>query len=224
METQPTVVVVEDDHEVLDSAAGAVAALPVVVQRFSCPHEALHYCKPEMLGCFVLGQQIRGIRGLELRQKLADQGCQQPFIFISRNGDVATAVEAMHQGALDCFPSPFDRSRLLTVVQQAIARDATARRLRAERAVVVARIQSFTPRETQVARLVAAGRITKEIAHELAISPKTVEVHRSNLMRKMRVESAAALLHLIAMHGLFPFPPTLLAAPHTPMHTPLVLN
>ena len=205
MEMQPTVVVVEDVYDVIDSAAGAVAVLRVVVQRFSSARATLDFCKPDMLGCFVIDHRVRDVGGLHLRQQLTAQGCQQPFIFISRPGDVASAVEAMHQGALDCIPKPFDRQRLLEGVQKAITQDAATRRLRAERAIVMVRAQSLTSREMQVLELVAAGRITKEIARDLTISPKTVEVHRSNIMKKMRVDSAAELLHLIAMHAVVPF-------------------
>jgi two-component system, LuxR family, response regulator FixJ len=205
METPPTVVVVENDSDMPASTARVVDGLRVVVKRFSCPRETLDFCKPDMVGCFVLDQQVRDIGGLHLRQQLASQGCQQPFIFISRFGDVSSAVEAMHQGALDCIPKPFDRQRLLDRVQQAIAQDAATRRFRADRAIVTTRAQSLTPRETQILGLVAAGKITKEIARELAISPKTIEVHRSNIMKKMQVGSAAELLHLIAMHAVVSF-------------------
>jgi FixJ family two-component response regulator len=205
MDAQPTVVVVEDDDDVRDSAAGAVAALRVAVQRFSCARATLDFSEPDMAGCFVLDQQVRGIDGLDLWQKLAAKGCQQPFIFISGHGNVASAVEAMHQGALDCIQKPINRQRLLDGVQQAITRDAASRRLRTELAIVTAHVNSLTPREMQVLELVAAGSLTKTIAIRLIISPKTVEVHRSNIMKKMRVESAAELLHLIAKHRIVPF-------------------
>lgn len=205
METQPTVVVVEDDNGTCDSVAGAVAALRVNVRRFSCARETLEFCKPDMPGCFVLDSQTRGMDGLHLRQKLAAKGCQQPFIFVPGHGDVASAVEAMRQGALDCIEKPLDRQRLLGRVQQAITQDHDSRRVRAERAEVMARAQSLTPREMQVLELVAAGKITKEVARILTISPKTVEVHRSNIAKKMRVESAAELLHLVAKYAVVPF-------------------
>jgi len=205
METQPTVVVFENEEDdVIDSAASALAMSRVGVHRFSCARATLDFCKPDMLGCFVIDHQVREIGGLHLRRKLVAQGCQQPFIFITRHGDVGSAVEAMHQGALDCIPKPLDPQRLIDGVQQAIALDAATRGLRAERAMVTALTQSLTPREKQILDLVAAGNMTKQIARDLTISPKTVEVHRSNIMRKMRVGSAAALLHLVAMHAVAP--------------------
>jgi len=209
METLPTVVVVEDDTCAAASVAGAMAGLPVVVKRFFCSQDTLDFRSPQMHGCLVLDQHARGTDVLYLRRRLVAQGCRQPFIFVSRSGDVASAVEAMHQGALDCCPMPLDRCRLLAGVQKAIAEDAASCGLRAERANVAARTESLTPLELQVLELVAAGKMTKEIARQLAISPKTVEAHRSNTMKKMQVGSAAELFHLIAMHAIFSYPAVL---------------
>ena len=90
-------------------------------------------------------------------------------------------------------------------IQDAIAQDADARRVRAELTSVLTLVNSLTPRERQILEYVAAGNLTKSIARRLNISTKTVEVHRSNIMRKMHVESAAGLLHLVAKYSLFPF-------------------
>jgi FixJ family two-component response regulator len=128
------------------------------------------------------------------------KGCRQPFIVLSGRGDVACAVEAMHMGALDFIEKPFSRQRLLDRIEDAIHQDAEARRHHAAETDIRARVESLTARERQILKLVGDGRITKQIARELAISPKTVEVHRSNIMRKMQVDSAAELLHLVARH------------------------
>lgn len=205
METQPTLLIVADDQDAPDSIAGALSSLDIAVRQLPCASDALAACRPEMPGCYVIDHRIGGVDGLFVRQQLVAQGCQQPFIFVSRRGDVASAVEAMHQGALDCIPRPLDHRRLLNRVREAIAGDAKSRRTRVERATVLARADSLSARETQVLGLVAAGFITKEIARDLAISPKTVEVHRSNIMKKMRVESAAELLHTIAKYSVVPF-------------------
>ncbi len=90
-------------------------------------------------------------------------------------------------------------------IQDAIAQDADARRVQADLASVLSLFKSLTPRERQILEYVAAGDVTKSIARRLGISPKTVEVHRSNIMRKMHVESAAGLFHLVAKHSLLPF-------------------
>ncbi len=201
METRPTVFVVDDDEDLCESIARTVGILGVAVRCFSSAAEMLAYCKPEMTGCLILDIEMPGMNGLNLRRQLAARGCQQPFIVMSGRADIASAVAAMHQGALDFIEKPFSRQHLIDRVQEAIARDGELRRLRAERAAVQARIDSLTARQRQILELVGTGKITKQIARDLTISHKTVEVHRSHIMKKMRVESAAELLHLIAKHS-----------------------
>ena len=205
METVSTVFVVGDVCDVRESLDGMIADGHLAVRRFDSAHDALDFCEPQMPGCFVLDQMIRGTGGLQVRRQLHAKGCEQPFIYVLQDGNVAAAVEAMHHGALDCMERPVDRKRLQGCIQQAIARDADCRRLQIAQAAVLARVLSLTSRERQILEYVAAGDITKSIARRLGISPKTVEVHRSNIMRKMRVESVAALLHLVARYSLFPF-------------------
>jgi two-component system response regulator FixJ len=200
-----TVFVVGDVYDVRECLDGVTTTGPLAVRRFDSADDALDYCEPHMPGCFVVDQQIRGTSGLQVHEQLHAKGCQQPFIFVLQDLDVALAVKAMHRGALDCIERPLDRERMRSCIQQAIARDTDLRRLQAAQAAVLARVVSLTPRERQVLEYVAAGDITKSIARRLGISPKTVEVHRSNIMRKMHVESAAGLLHLVAKHSLFPF-------------------
>lgn len=205
METLSTVFVVGDVHDVGDCLEGMITPGQLAIRRFASAGDALDYCEPQMPGCFVLDQLVRGTSGLQVHERLHAKGCQQPFIFVLQDGDVASAVEAMHHGALDCIERPLDRERLRSCIQEAIVQDADFRRAHAERAAVLARVVSLTPRERQILEYVAAGEITKSIARLLNISPKTVEVHRSNIMRKMHVESAAGLLHLVAKYALFPF-------------------
>lgn len=205
METLSTVFVVGDVHDVRDWLDGITTTAQLAIRRFASAGDALDYCEPHMPGCFVLDHLIGGTSGLRVHEQLHAKGCQQPFIFLLREGDVASAIEAMHRGALDCIERPLNRERLLSCIQEAIAQDIDFRRQQAERGAVFARVESLTPRERQILEYVAAGEITKSIARLLSISPKTVEVHRSNIMRKMRVESAAGLLHLVAKYSLFPF-------------------
>jgi FixJ family two-component response regulator len=204
METLSTVFVVGELHEVHDWLDGMATAGRLAIRRFAAAGDALDYCEPQMPGCFVLDHPIRGVSGLRVHEQLHAKGCQQPFLCVLSNGDVASAVEAMHRGALDCIERPVNRDRLLSCVLKGIAQDADLRDSRAQRAGVMAQVESLTPRERQILEYVATGEITKTIARLLSISPKTVEVHRSNIMRKMHVESAAGLFHLIARYALFP--------------------
>ena len=204
MEAQPTVFVVDDDRDLCDCVAQIVQTLGVEVRCFSSARAMLEYCRPEMPGCMLLDIQIPDMTGLQLRQKMVAKGCFQPFIVLSGRGDVACAVEAMHMGALDFIEKPFSRQRLLDRVEDAISLDVEARKHRTEEASVRQRVDSLTARERQILGLVGSGKITKQIARELTISPKTVEVHRSNIMKKMHVDSAAELLHMVAKHRVVP--------------------
>ena len=205
METLSTVFVVGDARDLRERLERISAGGRFAVRWFATADDALDFCAPDMPGCFVLDQQIAGSSGLLLQEQLGAKGCQQPFIYLSRDHDVASAVTAMHHGAVDCIELPLDCERLQRCIEEALARDEDVRRSQAERAEVLACVASLTPRERQILEFVAAGEITKSIARLLSISPKTVEVHRSNIMRKMHVDSAAALLHLVAKYALFPF-------------------
>jgi len=205
MESLATVFVVGNVCDVSESLNGMIGGGQLALRRFDTADEVLEYCEPQMPGCFVLDQLVRGTDGLEVRRQLRAKGCQQPFIYVLQDRNVALAVDAMHHGALDCIERPLDRGRLCSGIQQAITRDAEQRRVQTAQAAVLISIASLTARERQILEYVAAGNMTKSIARRLDISTKTVEVHRSNIMRKMHVESAAELLHLIAKHSLFGF-------------------
>ena len=128
MEARPTIIVVDDDEAMCDSIARTVGVLDVAVRCFSSAAAMLDFCQPEMTGCLILDIELPGMNGLHLRKQLAAKGCQQPFIIVSGRADIASAVAAMHQGALDFIEKPFRRQHLLDRVQEAIARDAALRR------------------------------------------------------------------------------------------------
>jgi FixJ family two-component response regulator len=198
MERQTTVMVVDDERDVCDCVAQVVGNLGVAVRCFTTGHEVLEFCTPDLPGCLLLDMQITDMSGLAVREQMVARECFQPFIMLSGRSDIACAVEAMHLGARDFLQKPFDRKRLLARVEDALAWDAAERTRRAAENEILKRVDTLTARERQVLQLVGAGRITKQIARDLTISPKTVEVHRSNIMRKMHVDSAAELLHLVA--------------------------
>jgi len=200
MEFQTTVMVVDDERDVCDCVAQVVGTLGVAVRCFATGREVLKFCTPDLPGCLLLDMQITDMSGLEVRKQMVAQDCFQPFIMLSGRSDIACAVEAMHLGARDFLQKPFDRQRLLDRVQEALAWDAAERTRRVAENEILNRVSTLTARERQVLQLVGAGRITKQIARDLTISPKTVEVHRSNIMRKMHVDSAAELLHMIGRH------------------------
>jgi FixJ family two-component response regulator len=205
MDSVATVVVIGDVHEIYGSLSDLVAAGELTLLQCPTARDAIDSCEPRWPGCFVLDQMVGDMSGLEVWRILYAKGCRQPFVYVLRQPDVTMAVEAMRQGAVDCLVRPLEHHALRRCVRQALVRDADCRRHHDDHVEVLARVESLTPRERQVLELVAAGDLTKTIARRLNISPKTVEVYRSNILRKMRVSSAAELLHLTARYGLFPF-------------------
>ena len=151
----------------------------------------------EQTGCLLLYVRMPGMSGLELQQALIARGCRLPFVFITGHGDVELAVQAMKHGAFDFLEKPFRDQRLLDVVSAAL-RQREADLVSSERAQQAGdRLARLSPREAEVARLVAQGLPNKLVARELDISEKTVHIHRQHVMEKAEVGSAAELARLM---------------------------
>jgi FixJ family two-component response regulator len=142
----------------------------------------------------VLDVRMPGASGLDLQHQLASKGNARPIIFLTGHGDIPMTVQAMKAGAIDFLTKPFRDQTLLDAVIAGIERD-VAQRAQAEAIQQhVTRFATLTPRERQVLREVARGRLNKQIAFELGISEITVKLHRSNVMRKMRAVSVGELI------------------------------
>ena len=155
----------------------------------------------EQTGCLLLDVRMPGMSGLELQQALIARGCHLPIVFITGHGDVELAVQAMKHGAFDFLEKPFRDQRLLDVVSAAL-RQREADLVSSERAQQAGdRLARLSPREAEVARLVAQGLPNKLVARELDISEKTVHIHRQHVMEKAEVGSAAELARLMLQAG-----------------------
>ena len=151
----------------------------------------------EQTGCLLLDVRMPGMSGLELQQALIARGCHLPIVFITGHGDVELAVQAMKHGAFDFLEKPFRDQLLLDVVSAAL-RQREADLVSSERAQQAGdRLARLSPREAEVARLVAQGLPNKLVARELDISEKTVHIHRQHVMEKAEVGSAAELARLM---------------------------
>jgi two-component system response regulator FixJ len=152
-------------------------------------------------GCVLLDVRMPEMDGLEVQQQLAERGVGWPVIILTGHGDVPIAVQAMKAGAIDFLEKPFDKATLLRALDTGFAifdqHDAAA--ASAEEAKV--RIAALTPREQDVLRGLADGLPNKTIAYDLGISPRTVEVHRANLMTKLEVHSLSEALRLAFAAG-----------------------
>lgn len=148
-------------------------------------------------GCLVLDIRMPRMSGLELQEQLRARGALPPIVFITGHGDVELAVQAMKHGACDFLQKPFRDQALLDAVASAVRRGALERSFTAQREEALERLARLSPREHEVARLVAQGLPNKLVARELDISEKTVHVHRQHVMEKTEVGSAAELARLM---------------------------
>jgi len=200
MGTPPSQVVylVEDDADVRQSLVAVLAGRGIAVESFDRGEALLSALTPESRGCLILDLVLPGANAIELMRAVRAHGCQLPFLIITGHGDVPTAVAAMQEGAIDYLVKPVLPEQLLDRIERAF--EICQRRFeeRAAQAGIERRLASLTRREREVLDRVMAGKMTREIATELGISPKTVEVHRSHITRKMHVGSVVQLVRMVA--------------------------
>jgi FixJ family two-component response regulator len=206
-ERDAIVFVVDDDPSIRDALQSLIRSVGLRVQTFGSAQEFLDRQLPDAPACLVLDVRLPGLSGLDLQRDLAEAGIQLPIVFITGHGDIPMSVQAMKAGAVEFLTKPFHPQVLLDAIQQAIARDRTARHERAERVDLRQRLDTLTPRERQVMGLVVAGLLNKQIAAKLGTSEVTIKVHRGQLMRKMRAESLAGLVRMAEKLGI-PAPET----------------
>lgn len=193
---EPLAIVVDDDEEVRTAIEELLISVGIDARGFASPRELLEEGIPDRPGCLVLDVRMPGSSGLALQQHLMHTGNRKPIIFLSGYGDISMSVHAMKAGALDFLTKPMREQTLLDAVALGISRDQAQR----EEARILGRFSenfdTLTPRERQVMRLVATGRLNKQIAFELGISIVTVKLHRSSMMRKMDVKSLGELIRV----------------------------
>jgi len=198
-ESPPVVYIVDDQDLVRRSLTRLVESVGMSARAFASPAEFLEAYDRSIPGCLILDVRLPGMSGVELQEKLAADGSGHPVILISGHADVPTAVRAMKAGAVDFVEKPVNDQDLLDRIHKWVAVDVERRREHAELDEVLARFHSLTPREREVLRHVVDGRSTKEVARALGLSPKTVDIHRSNIMQKLAVHSAVELTRLASL-------------------------
>ncbi len=197
MKHEPTVFVVDDDDAVRRAMCMLFRSDGLRTADYAMPDDFLAAVRPAMTGCIVLDIRMPGMDGLDLQQRLQERDITMPVIFLTGHADVPKAVRAMKQGAVDFIEKPFDDEHLLNRVQYALAKGALQKHRKAERDKVAGRLDQLTPREREALNLIVAGRTNKEIAEQLHISPRTVEVHRARLMKKLEAESLSDLVRMV---------------------------
>jgi len=191
---RPLVLIVDDDKQVRDSLSELMLSVDLETACFGSTRELLDAALPERPGCLILDVRLPGLSGLDLQHHLAATGNAKPIIFLTAHGDVPMSVQAMKAGAVDFLIKPVRDQTLIDAVMVGIERDIVQREAAANAQQHIDRFATLTPRERQVLRAVAAGRVNKQIGHVLGISEITVKLHRGNLMRKMQAGSVGELI------------------------------
>lgn len=193
----PIVFIVDDDDAVRSSLRLLLKSWSLESACYASAEDFLANYSPAQAGCLVLDVRMPGMSGIELQQELNARGATLPVIFITGHGHVPMAVEAMQAGAFDFLQKPFRDDDLLGRIQRAIAKDAEVRAHLRERQSIEDRLDSLTPRERDVLRLVVAGKANKVVAADLGLSQRTVEIHRARVMEKMEAGSLAQLVRMV---------------------------
>jgi RNA polymerase sigma factor (sigma-70 family) len=193
----PAVFLVDDDAAVRDSLSLLLSLRGYRVRAFAGARELLAEVQPDWAGCLLLDLKMPGMGGLELQAELTARGVALPVVIVTAHGDVASARAAFRAGAADFIEKPIDDQALVAAIARALERDAQGRAAAAERAEIQERLARLTSRERQVLDLVASGRHNREVATQLEISPRTVEVYKARLMEKLRVRRLPDLVRLV---------------------------
>jgi two-component system response regulator FixJ len=196
------VVVIDDDEAVLDSLRVLLESEGFDVETFDRASTFLQRSQGTVAGCLVTDVRMPEMDGLELLQALAARGPLPPVIVITGHGEVPMAVQAMKLGARDFVEKPFEPRVLLASIRDALARGSRAGGT--PDPAIARRLELLTPREREVLDQLVIGRSNKVIARELAISPRTVEIHRARVMEKMDAESLSQLVRMAIAAGVAP--------------------
>jgi len=193
--------IVDDEEAIRRSAGFMLRTSGYAVTSFASGPAFLQATRSLEAGCVLLDVRMPDMDGLEVQRELALRGVAMPVVILTGHGDISIAVRAMRAGAVDFIEKPFEKSVLLKAIVIAFERldDSTGRATRARDAAVA--VACLTAREQDVLRGLAQGMPNKTIAFDLGISPRTVEVHRANLMAKLQVSSLSEALRIAFATG-----------------------
>jgi FixJ family two-component response regulator len=193
----PIIFIIDDDPLVRSMIELLIRASGREPVSFAAADEFLAAYEPQRAGCLICDIVMPGMTGLELQTELIRAGSTLPVIFISAHSDIPTAVTAMQRGAFDFLVKPFSNEELLERVAAALGRDELLRHERHALDKIRARRDSLTARERTILDRMVQGSSNKVMSHELALSVRTVELHRARVMEKMEARSIAELVRMV---------------------------
>ena len=197
MSQNAVISLVESDRPTRKIVTRSLSRAGWTIRAFASGEAFLDAYDPTIPGCVVLDERLPGLSGLTTQRRLTARAPHAAIVFITGSGDVSTAVKAMQSGAISCLAQPFTEQELRSTIAQALERDAEARYDEAQCAEIRHRVGLLTPREREVINLVLSGHLNKQIASELGLSQRTVEVHRHHAMKKMEADSVVDLFKMM---------------------------
>jgi FixJ family two-component response regulator len=195
--------IVDDDAQVRAATSYLLSSKGYTTEIYASGAEFLRDADLER-GCILLDLRMPGMDGLEVQEELMSRGVLLPVVVISGHGDVGTAVKAMKLGAVDFLEKPYREEDLTAAVERALSLSGKRTDRRQSEITAAARLQELSPREVQVLQGLLGGLSNKEIARRLDLSPRTVEMHRANLMASLAVESLSEAIRLALDGNLTP--------------------
>jgi two-component system response regulator FixJ len=193
----PTVYVVDDDSDARQLLTHLLKSSDYSVSCFESAEAFLAEVDRTATGCLLVDLQMPGMSGLQLHQRLQEDGRRLPTILITAHADVSSAITAIRSGVFDFVEKPVDADHLLAAVAKAVSANHEAVKDAAEVQEVQLLLGQLSPRQKQVLDLISQGLLNKQIADHLGLSIKTVEKHRAFVMRKMKADSVADLVRMV---------------------------
>jgi two-component system response regulator FixJ len=202
MSDKKLVHIVDDEDSIRRSIGFMLKTSGYEVETWSSGQAFLKDVKHVEQGCVLLDVRMPEIDGLEVQRQLAERGVMMPIVIMTGHGDISIAIQAMKGGAVDFLEKPFEKASLIGAIEEAFQRIANTTSALARATEAESVLGVLTPREHDVLHGLAKGLPNKTIAYDLGISPRTVEVHRANVMTKLQVRSLSDALRIAFAAGL----------------------
>jgi RNA polymerase sigma factor (sigma-70 family) len=199
LEDNGTICIIDDDEAVRESLRILFFTSGYQTILFESADHYLQADEKPSCDVFLLDLRMPGTDGMELHEQLIDVGSRVPVIFITGHGDIPLAVSAIQRGAADFLTKPFEEGELLEKIESAVSESRRIRSDLDERDALQSRMDGLTPREQDVLNLIVKGRSNKQVASELNISPRTVEIHLARVMEKSESDSVASLVRMVTL-------------------------
>lgn len=196
IEEDGPVFLIDDDPSVRDALSLLLSLKGLRTQSYANAESFIETYRPERGGCVLTDLRMPGMTGLELQAALRERRIEVPVVVLTAHGDVATARAALKNGAFDFIEKPVDDAMLLEVLTHALRVDRERRAATTARSAADRRRERLTERQREILALIAAGHQNRDIAAQLGISPRTVEVHKARIMEKLECRSLAELIRM----------------------------